>query len=157
MSPGYRVELDGSPELDAEHTSYYQGLVGVLQWLCELGRVDILVATSMLARYLMMPHEGHLEQAFHVFAYLKVHDHSMLVFDQPEPMFEDSRFRKADWSEFYPGAEESIPPNAPKPQGKPVVTSCFVDADHAGCRLTHHSHSGILLFVNRAPVMWYSK
>lgn len=38
-----------------------------------------------------------------------------------------------------------------------MSTTCFVDADHAGCRLTRRSHSGILIFVNRAPILWYSK
>ena len=38
-----------------------------------------------------------------------------------------------------------------------MVTTCFVDADHAGCRLTRRSHSGVLIFVNRAPIIWYSK
>ena len=33
----------------------------------------------------------------------------------------------------------------------------FVKADHAGDKLTHHSHTGILLYVNRAPIIWYSK
>jgi hypothetical protein len=35
--------------------------------------------------------------------------------------------------------------------------TAFVDADHAGCRLTHHSHSGVLVFVNHAPILWFSK
>jgi len=35
--------------------------------------------------------------------------------------------------------------------------SCYVDADHAGCRATRRSHSGILIFLNRAPILWYSK
>jgi hypothetical protein len=35
--------------------------------------------------------------------------------------------------------------------------SCFVDADHAGCRVTRRSHTGIIIFVNRAPILWYSK
>jgi hypothetical protein len=35
--------------------------------------------------------------------------------------------------------------------------TCFVDADHAGCRETRRSHSGILIFVNRAPILWFSK
>ena len=34
---------------------------------------------------------------------------------------------------------------------------CFVDADHAGNLITHCSQSGILIFVNRAPIIWYSK
>ncbi len=32
-----------------------------------------------------------------------------------------------------------------------------MDADHAGNRVTCRSQTGILLFVNRAPVIWYSK
>ena len=64
---------------------------------------------------------------------------------------------KADWSNFYPDAEEAIPPNAPEPRGNPVVVSCFVDADHAGNLVTHQSHTGIIIFCNRAPILWYSK
>jgi len=32
-----------------------------------------------------------------------------------------------------------------------------VDADHAGCKVTRRSHTGVLIFVNRAPILWYSK
>ena len=35
--------------------------------------------------------------------------------------------------------------------------STFVDADHAGCRVTRRSHTGVICFVNRAPISWYSK
>ena len=35
--------------------------------------------------------------------------------------------------------------------------SCFVDADHAGCRETRRSHTGIIIFVQRMPIIWYSK
>ena len=45
----------------------------------------------------------------------------------------------------------------PKPRGKEVVMTCFVDADHAGCRETRRSNSGILVFVNRAQILWFSK
>jgi hypothetical protein len=35
--------------------------------------------------------------------------------------------------------------------------SCFVDADHAGNRVTRRSHTGIIIFCNRAPILWFSK
>jgi len=38
-----------------------------------------------------------------------------------------------------------------------VEITCFVDADHAGNLLTRRSQSGILIFVNKAPIIWYSK
>ena len=36
-------------------------------------------------------------------------------------------------------------------------TSAFVDANHAGNVVTHHLHTGILLYVCNAPIIWYSK
>jgi hypothetical protein len=33
---------------------------------------------------------------------------------------------------------------------------CFVDADHGGCKATGRSHSGIIIFVYRAPILWFS-
>jgi hypothetical protein len=44
VSQGYRPELDQSRELDAKRSQYYQSLIGVLRWICELGRLDILVS-----------------------------------------------------------------------------------------------------------------
>jgi hypothetical protein len=46
-----------------------------------------------------------------------------------------------------------IPRDAPKPCGNVVSTHCFIDADHAGNRVTRHSQTGILIFINRAPII----
>ena len=54
LSSGYRPELDSKPELDPKRQNYYQGLIGILRWICELGRVDIVTPVSMLSRYLVM-------------------------------------------------------------------------------------------------------
>lgn len=102
MSQGYRPELDQSREVDGKRGQYYQSLIGVLRWICELGRVDILVAVSMLSRYVVSPREGHLQQVFHVFAYLKHHKRSKMVFDDSEPIFDENAFAVCDWAEFYP-------------------------------------------------------
>jgi len=79
------------------------------------------------------------------------------VFDDSEPQFNEERFTVCDWSEYYPGAAEPIPPKAPELRGNEVTTSCFVDADHAGCRVTRRSQTGIIIFLQRAPIIWYSK
>jgi hypothetical protein len=39
LSQRYRPELDQSRELDAKRGQYYQSLIGVFCWICELGRV----------------------------------------------------------------------------------------------------------------------
>jgi hypothetical protein len=38
-----------------------------------------------------------------------------------------------------------------------VQINVFVDANHAGNRLTRRSHTGILIYLNRSPIIWYSK
>ena len=50
-----------------------------------------------------------------------------------------------------------VPPGAPRALGEAVVMSCFTDADLAGCLETRRSHSGIIIFCNRAPILWFSK
>jgi hypothetical protein len=45
----------------------------------------------------------------------------------------------------------------PEQRGQSVTTSCFVDSDHAGCRIMRRSHTGVIVFVNNAPILWYSK
>ena len=37
----YRPELDVSSELTSRDSAYYQSLIGILQWIVELGRIDI--------------------------------------------------------------------------------------------------------------------
>jgi hypothetical protein len=45
----------------------------------------------------------------------------------------------------------------PPPMGNPVEMFCFVDADHAGNLATCCSHTGIIIFLNKSPTVWYSK
>ena len=154
---GYKPELDETPELAAEGHSYYQELIGILRWAVELGRLDILLEVSLMSTYLAAPREGHLEQVFHIFGYLKKVPRRRIAFDPDYPIIDESRFRQYDWSDFYQDAEEAIPPDAPEPLGKPVSLHCFVDADLAGNVVTRRSQTGILIFLNRAPVVWHSK
>jgi hypothetical protein len=99
-----------------------------------------------------------LEQVLHIFAYLKKYKRSTLVFDHNVPLFDESHFVvRCDWSKFYPGAAEVEPPNAPELRGKPITLSCYINANHAGCRVVQRSHSEILIFLNKAPILWYSK
>ena len=59
--------------------------------------------------------------------------------------------------EIYVDAKELLPTNAPSHRGNPIQVNCFVDSDHAGDRLTRRSQTGIILYCNSAPIIWYSK
>ena len=45
----------------------------------------------------------------------------------------------------------------PDPLGHPVTITCFVDADHATNQVTRRWHTGIIIFLNRAPTKSFSK
>jgi len=157
MSPNYRPELDYSPLLNDRPAQYYMELIGILRWIVELGRMDIMVDVSMLSSFTIQPRVGHLDQVFHIFGYLKRNRRATLMFDESRVDWNEAAFSTHDWIDFYRDAKELLPPNAPPPRGNPVQINCFVDADHAGNRLTRRSQTGILVFLNRTPILWYSK
>jgi len=157
MSPNYRPELDYSLFLGDDAAVYYMELIGILRWAVELGRIDIMVNVSMLSSYTMQPRQGHLDQVFHIFGYLKRNKRSSIIFDEQRVAWNEADFLEHDWTDFYCNVKEVLPPNAPSPRGNPVQMNCFVDADHAGNRITRRSQTSILIFLNRAPILWYSK
>ena len=50
-----------------------------------------------------------------------------------------------------------MPHKMPRLRGRSVVTSSFDDASHGANKVTRISHSGYVLFMNRAPVKWMIK
>ena len=119
-----------SPELDAEDASYYQSLIGVLRWIVELGRVDICLEVSMLSSHLALPREGHMQQVFQTFAYLKKYHNTELVYDPSNPVVDMLQFQRHDWtaSEFgHIEGREELPPNMPEPQGVGFIMRAGVD------------------------------
>jgi len=80
-----------------------------------------------------------------------------LYFDPAYPDMDDRRFHEGDWSDFYPDAVNKLPPNMPEPCGLPIDITFVVNVDHAGNLITQQSQTGILIFVFKASIIWYSK
>jgi hypothetical protein len=72
-------------------------------------------------------------------------------------MISEKMFKKHDWSDLYCGVEEAIPGDMPKPRGNMMSTHCFVNASHGSDCATRQSQTGILIFCNKAPILWHSK
>jgi hypothetical protein len=125
--------------------------------MVEIGQVDIIAEVSMLASCVAAPREGHLDAAFHMFAYLEKKHNSRLVIDPTYPNIDMREFKECQWKEFYGDVKEAIPPNAPAPRGKEVDLRLYVDSDHAGDRATRRSRTGFLVYINGALIAWYSK
>ena len=105
-----------------------------------------------------MPLQVHLDKLFHIFAYLKLKHNSSMVFNPTEPDIDETQFPCENWSSsVYGEVEEEIPGNAPEPRGIGFMMCAFVDLDHAGDVSTCWSRTGFLVFLNSAPIYWFSK
>jgi hypothetical protein len=159
MSTSYAPELDDSPELNQDDLTYYQELIGVLRWATELGRVDILHEVSLLSQYQACPRVGHMEQVMRIFGYLKRRNNRSIYMDFRRPDLTRSTVSssKDEFKLLYQGAKEEVSPMMPEPKGNSVEMNAFVDASHAANKKTRKSHTGYIIFVNSAPIIWYSK
>ena len=90
----------------------------------ELGQIDICLEVSMLLSHLALPREGHLEQVFQIFAYLKKYHNVELIYDPSDPVVNEHEFKQRDWmaSEFgHLQGVEVVPLNMPEPRGMGFV------------------------------------
>ncbi len=100
--PGnYHPECDATPEYGPENARFYASLIGILRWLVELGRIDIICEVSMMSSYNTMPREGHLDHVIYMFSYLKAHHNSRLVLDPTYPDIDITQFERKNWKQFY--------------------------------------------------------
>ena len=64
---------------------------------------------------------------------------------------------ETDWHDFYEDAVELFPPNMLAPRGNSISMDLFVDADHAGNKVTPRSHTGFFILLQNAPIIWFTK
>ena len=156
-APDYHLEIDTSKLLEGDDVTLYQSYIGVLRWAVELQRINIAHATATMAKFMSSPRQGHMVGVLRILAYLHHHIRSKIVTD---PLYRDwshKSWTQAKWQDFYPDAVEPIPDNAPEARGKPVQINLFCDAAHATCLITRRSTTGIIIFLNGMPILWYSK
>jgi hypothetical protein len=152
-----RAEIDESPVLGPEIANYFQSQIGILCWCVELGRIDMISEVSMLSTFLCMSREGHLDAVYHLFAYLSLHHNARVVFDPTYPDVYMRAFIKTDWKPMYGDVKEAIPPNDPVTRVKAIDLRLFVDYGHEGEHLTRRSRTGFVIYLNMAPIVWFSK
>ena len=122
-----------------------------------LGQFDIMFAAVTMARYNCLHREGHLQTMLRVFGYLKHHDKAAIRFNVDEPETNLLPRVKHNWSELYGDIEEELPEDRLEPKRKPLAITTYFHADHAHDLETRRSVSGILMYLNKTPVKWYSK
>ena len=84
--------------------------------------------------------------------------HAAIRIRTQEPDFSNLPSQEFDWStSVYGELKEIIPKDIPKPYGKFIMFSHAIDANLMHCLATGRSVTGILHFINKTPIDWYSK
>ena len=74
------------------------------------------------------------------------------MFDSSYLDIDHSNFQECVWINFYVGAMETIPPNAPPPRMKEVDLCTFVDSNHAGDKGTRRSRTRFMVHMNMSLI-----
>ena len=71
MSTSYHPSEDVTREMNTKGLHTYQELIGILRWVIDIWRIDILLEVSLLSSHLVLPCIGHLQAVYRIFGYLK--------------------------------------------------------------------------------------
>ena len=145
LEKGDHPEIDDSPELDDDGKKRYQSLIGTLQWMVSIGRLDIATAVMTLSKFRAAPREGHLERAKRIFGYVRKFDNAKITIRTDEPDYSQLPDQEYDWMySVYGNVKELVPHDMPEPKGKRVIASSFVDANLHHDLVTGRAVTGIL-------------
>jgi hypothetical protein len=158
LEKGDHPELDTSDLTDEVGIKQYQSMIGQLQWLVALGRMDVFISTMTMSRWRTMPRKGHLERLKRIFGYVQNKNDGYIRIRTGIPDYSNIPERVYDWARsVYGNVKEELPKDAPKPLGKEVVITTYVDANLMHDLITGRSITAILHFLNQTPVEWYTK
>lgn len=161
MSP---LEANDHPELDtsdlcppAEITKY-QSMIGALQWLVSLGKFDIFTAVMTMSRFRVAPRKGHTTRVQRIYGYVRATKDSAIRYRTEEPDYSSLPTQVFTWARtVYREVKVLVPHDTPKPRGKKVVLTSYVDANLMHDQITGRSVTAVLHIVNKTPFEWYTK
>ena len=158
LEPNDHPELDESEFLDEEKIRTYQSLIGTLQWLVTIGKIDIFTAVMTMSAFRSEPRVGHMERLKRIYGFVYKFRYSEIRVDTSFPDFSSLPAQIHDWDySVYGNVTELLPTDMPEPLGKPVVTVSYVDANLYHDMLSGKSVTGILHFLNKTLCDWYCK
>ena len=98
----------------------------------------------------------------YIIVFEEKHHNTKMVFDRSEPTIDEELFEKQDWSNYVYATDdtvlkEALTGNMPEPQGKGVLMSACIDADHTGESVTRRSRNSFLIYLNSSLIYCQSK
>ncbi len=91
-------QLDDSEFLDHDGMYQYRSLIGSLQWVVSLGKMDITTGVMALSGFHSLPQKGHFERAKQMVEYLAKIKYPKIRFRTAEPDYSDLHIPEYDWA-----------------------------------------------------------
>ena len=158
LESGDHPETDTSRLCTEAEIKTYQSLIGQLQWLVSIGRMDLTFCVMTMSRFRVAPRKGHLDRLKRAFGYVRKYPDGSLRFRTGLPDYSNIQVQEFDWMyTVYGDVKEQLPQDMPVPKGKPVIMSTYVDANLLHDMTTGRAATGILHMVNGTPIDYYSK
>ena len=145
-------ELDTTRLCNEEQITKYMCMIGQLQRAITLGRYDILAHVMSMSRLRLAPKIGHLERMKKLYGYLAKTKHFAIRYRTKEPDYSHLPKQEYEWTRtVYGSVKEEIPKDIPKPLGKRVITTTFLDANLLHDIVTGKFSHSCITFVNTTP------
>jgi hypothetical protein len=116
LTKGDHPELDTSALLDVNDTAIYQSLIGAMQWVIQLGRLDIATAVMTLSRFRAAPRHGHLDRVKRIYGYLAKMHNPITPTSQRRSMIGSTRAieaRRKSYQRTFLNRKERVSPPLP--------------------------------------------
>ena len=156
----YKPEEDKSTLLEDADKKLYMRLIGILQWIVSIGRIDICYSVNAMSRFNQCPRVDQLKHVTSIFHYLRKYPNKAIKVCTKNININKlgavKKIQKGEWNDYYRVIEE-IDTKHPTPSGTPVETTIFVDSNWAGDTQNRRSTSGIVAFINNTPYRWLAK
>ena len=110
-----------------------------------------------MERYNYTPINENLGAMLRIFGYLNHHMKHRIICDIRLLGYQVEVDIYLNWSELYTDSVEEIPPNMPDTKNNTVIITTFVDAYHSHDIETRQYVNGLLIFLNKTPIHWYSR
>jgi hypothetical protein len=158
LEKGDHTETNDMEFLDPIGTQQYQSLIGALQWSVSIGQFDITTAVMTMSSFCAMPRIRHMTWVKWMYGYLSKMKDGIVCIWTGEPDYSNLPDQEFDWERsVYGNVSKVLPSDAPKPLGKYVILTHYYDANLFHDIITGCSVTGILHFINKMPLDWYSK
>jgi hypothetical protein len=151
-------ELDTSKLLDKNRIAQCNALIGILQWTITLGRFDMGTSVMTMLGFWIAPREGHMKHLRRICGYLAHFSDGFMWIRMEKPDYSGLPDYDQDWlKSVYGNVKETLPKNCPEPRGKNICTTTCKDANLYHDMCAGRAATGVLHFINKMPINWYSR